>query len=202
MFNGLKKKKQFFLLIFIFVFLFFFCFLFLQKEFFLIKPGFSFADSLENKVEKKDCKIKKEERIVRGSSLSPVLEPGQKIEVNFGYYDCYEVKRNDVVVLKNASNPELLIKIVKGLPGDNFHLEKNQSGWNILINGEILKNSEGWPYFLNEQKQKMLALYERDYQGKIPSESFLVLGNITSGTLDSSFFGLVPKADILGKVNF
>ena len=202
MFNGLKKKKRFFLLIFISGFLFFFYFGLSQQKFFLEKSTLSFTNSLEAKAENKDCELKTEERIVRGDSLSPVLEPGQKIKIFFDHYNCYEVKREDIVVLEYAGNPNPLVKIIKGLPGDSFYLEKNKSDWNILINNEILKNSEGNPYVLSEQRQKMLSLYERDYGGKIPSESFLVLGNKVFGTVDSSYFGLIGKSSILGKVNF
>jgi signal peptidase I len=198
----LRSKKRFFLLIFIFEFLFFFCLIFLQGKLFLEKSTLSFTDSPEVKKEKKDCELKIEERFVKGDSLSPVLESGEKIKIDFNYYSCNEIKREDVVVLKYAGNYDPLVKIIKGLPGDNFHLKKEKSGWNILVNNEILKNSEGNPYVLSEQRQKMLALYERDYQGKIPSEYFLVLGNKVSGTMDSSYFGPIGKSKILGKVSF
>ena len=46
----------------------------------------------------------------------------------------------------------------------------------------------------------MLSLYERDYQGKIPEDAYLVLGDNINGSLDSRNFGLIGKQDILGKV--
>ena len=85
------------------------------------------------------------------------------------------------------------------MPQDTFHLEKNNNGWNILINDEIVRNSQDKPYILSEKKSKMLALYESDYQGVIPENSFLILGNLVSGSLDSTRFGLIDKNSILGK---
>ncbi len=150
--------------------------------------------------EAEECSAKIEERIVRGSSLSPLVETGETEKILFDYYNCNEIKRNDIIAYdySGCSNP--IIKIVKGLPKDKFHLEKNSRGWNILINGEIVKNSQDKPYILSEKKSKMLALYERDYKGVIPENAFLILGNLVSGSLDSTRFGLIDKSNILGKV--
>jgi len=137
---------------------------------------------------------------VRGNSLSPLIKDGEMIKVFLGYYNCHEIQRNDVVLYSYAGDKNPLIKIVKSIPNDKFQLQKSTNGWHILINGEILKNSENKPYLLNEKGYKMLSLYERDYQGIIPKNTYLILGNLVSGTLDSTYFGLIDKSDILGKV--
>ena len=146
------------------------------------------------------CSIKVEERIVRGSSLTPLVEAGEIVTILFGYYDCHQIRRNDVIAYNYSGRSDPIIKVVKGLPGDTFHLEKNNMGWNILINNKIVKNSQDEPYLLSEKKSKMLALYESDYQGVIPENSFLILGNLVSGSLDSTRFGLIDKSNTLGKV--
>jgi type IV secretory pathway protease TraF len=48
----------------------------------------------------------------------------------------------------------------------------------------------------------MLSLYEDDCSEGIPQNTYLILGNLTSGSLDSSRFGLIDKSDILGKVEY
>lgn len=146
-----------------------------------------------------ECPVKTEERIVRGGSLQGLIEDGRTVKILFGYYRCHKIKRGDVVVYNFAGNKAPIIKIVKAVEGDKFHLERTDGGWHILINGEIVKNSEGQPYLLNERGYKMLSLYERDYQGIIPENAYLLLGNKTDGSLDSTHFGLVDKSDILGK---
>jgi len=149
------------------------------------------------------CEVQAEERIVRGGSLSPLIENGDTVKVLFGYYNCHKIKRNDVVAYYYAGNKDPLIKIVRGVPGDSFKLEQTEQGaWHIIINGEILKNSAGYPYLISGKRYEMLALYEKDYKGEIPDGAYLLLGNITSGAQDSTRFGLVGRSDILGKVEY
>jgi signal peptidase I len=141
-----------------------------------------------------------EEKIVRGESLSPLVNSGDTVKILSGYYDCHEVLREDIVAYDYKGNDVPIIKIVKGLPGDEFGLMKRGSGWNILINGQPLKNSEGKEYSIGQSGYNMISLYIGSYKGVIPKKAYLILGNITAGTTDSTAFGLVGLADILGKV--
>jgi signal peptidase I len=148
------------------------------------------------------CPIKIEERIVRGRSLQGLIEDGQIIKALFGYYNCHKIVRGDVVLYDFAGNKEPVIKIVKGIEGDSFHLMKVDGGYHILINGEIIKNAQGEPYLIDHSGYKMLSLYEKDYRGIIPKDAYLIMGNITSGATDSSRFGFVGVRDILGKAEY
>ena len=147
-----------------------------------------------------NCLIKIEKKIVRGNSLEPLIKDGEIIEVLFGYYNCNPIQRNDIVLYFYSGNKNPIIKIIKGIPGDKFSLKKTNKGWYILINGEILKNSQNQPYILDKRAYKVLSLYEKDYKGIIPEDTYLILGNLPQGSIDSSYFGLVGKKDILGKV--
>jgi len=147
-----------------------------------------------------DCSIKTQEMTVRGSSLDPFIKPEQIIKALFGYYDCNEVKRGDIVLFNYAGNKNFVIKIVKGISGNKFELRKAESGWNILINNQIVKNSEDKPYLISGNAYKMLSLYEKDYKGIIPENAYLLLGNQVSGSADSTTFGLIDKSGIVAKV--
>jgi len=146
------------------------------------------------------CIFKVEKKQVRGNSLSPLVNDGDKIKALYGYYNCHPIKRNDIVLVRYSGNKYPLIKIVKGIPNDSFHLKKVKNGWQILVNGKVLKNSEGKAYLLNEQRKKMLFLYEKDYHGVIPENAYLVLGNLPEGSMDSTRFGLIGKSSIIAKV--
>jgi len=148
-----------------------------------------------------NCVEKTEEKIVIGESLAGLIESGSTVRILYGYYDCHEIEREDIIIHNHPGNPNPIIKIAKGLPGDTIHLGKsnNASGWNILINNEIIKNSYGQPYVLDETRHKMISLYEKDYKGIIPENAYLILGNVAGGSLDSSRFGLVDRRDVLGK---
>ena len=163
--------------------------------------NFVSLDRIETKLsQKEECLIRKEERIVRGDSLSPFIKAGDAVQVLFDYYKCNNVKRDDIVLYSFSGNESPLIKIIKGIPGDKFKLWQTEGGWHILINKEILKNSEGVPYLVSGKRYEMLALYEKDYKGEIPAGAYLLLGNIFSGAVDSTRFGLISKEDILGKI--
>ena len=86
------------------------------------------------------------------------------------------------------------------MPGDQFRLADTGSRWRILINGKILTNAQSVPYEISENGYSVLSLYERDYRGMIPPNDYLILGNLPTGSLDSSQFGLIDKSDILGRV--
>lgn len=172
-------------------------FIFLSYLFF--QRNLDFTASM--RVDITNC-YKTENRIVRGDFLLGLTEPNQTVKVLFGYYSCNKIERGDIVAYNYAGDPNPIIKIVRGIPGDKFSLQKTEGGWNIIINGETVKNSKGEPYGLSESGSKMLLLYERDYKGIIPADAYLILGNLASGSLDSSRFGLVGEQDILGKVEY
>lgn len=149
---------------------------------------------------KESCVSKSKNEIVRGNSLSGLIEDGKEVKIWRDYYKCRPVRRNDIVVYQYAGNLNPLIKIVKGMPGDRFELEQADGGWYIKLNGKRLVNSQGEPYRLTDAQIRVLELYAKDYQGIIPSGAYLLFGNIATGSLDSTRFGLVSGRDITAKV--
>lgn len=162
----------------------------------LIQPPKS-NSPVSQPVQTGECSVAKPET-VRGNSLAPILNPGDEITVQYGYYQCRQVNRGDIIAYNFAGNPEPIIKIVKALPGDELKLKKLEGSncWEVLVNEQVLKTSENQDYCLPEPRQKMLELY----QGIIAENAYLILGNLAQGSLDSTRFGLVHKTDILGKV--
>ena len=129
--------------------------------------------------------------------MSPRLAPGQMIHILQGSFSCLgTLKHGDVVLFHSDSARAPLIKALRGLPGDKFAVHDGK----IIINGAAATNSAGEPYRLSPPRAAMIALYVHDYHGVIPPNSFLVMGENPAGSLDSSRFGLVPRAAILGKL--
>ncbi|OGZ32037.1 MAG: signal peptidase I [Candidatus Portnoybacteria bacterium RBG_13_40_8] len=146
------------------------------------------------------CQITEKKFEVRGVSLSGVLEPGTTIDVWLNYYQCHQVKRGDLVLYKINPQIDPIIKIVKGIPGDNIRLEgRDGKFWNILVNDKALTVSQGEPYQINEKAADLIGLYIKDYHGVIPPKSYLLMGNMVSGSVDSTRFGLVDISDIIGR---
>jgi len=169
-----------------------FCFTYPEKQ----------AETLQTETpqSESDCLIEEESRIVNGISMEPIISDSQEVTILKGYYSCNLVERNDIIIYSYAGNKNPLIKIVKGMPGDTFELRKTGNSWNIILNDEILVNSEDTPYLLDKKNYNILSLYEREYDGIIPGNTYILMGNLPEGSLDSTRFGLIDKKDIIGKV--
>lgn len=140
------------------------------------------------------------EAVVRGGSMSPLLKDGDVVKIDYGFYSAHEVRRGDLVVCRLAFRKDPIIKLVRAVPGDRFALKALPDGGALLlVNGSVVKNSAGEPYKFGRRHKRMLALYANDYKGVIPAGSYLLLGDLAGGTLDSSVFGLLDRAAIIGK---
>ena len=146
------------------------------------------------------CVVKTESRMVNGNSLSGLIDVGAEVNISYGYYGCNYIRRNDVVVYNYSGNENQLIKIAKGLPGDTFNVSFVDDIWTLIINDKIVRNSNAEVYVLDRKQRQMILLYVDSYGGVIPENTYLILGNLVSGSLDSTRFGLVSGRDIMGKV--
>lgn len=146
------------------------------------------------------CPMRTQREVVQGNSLQGIIEDGATVRIQYGYYGCHIPLRDEVVAIRYAGNKNPLIKVIKGVPGDVFALEPMGGGQALLINHRPAFTSAGVPYVFSAQKAKVFSLYIRDYQGVIPDNAYLVLGNLPEGTMDSSQFGLIDKASLIGRV--
>ncbi len=146
------------------------------------------------------CAITHQTQIVRGDSLAGLIEAGTEIQVAYGYYSCHEPVRGDIIIYKDPGNTTPIIKQVRAVSGDTFALARAERGAKIVVNGRILLTSTGEPYRVSRKAYELLSLYERDYEGVIPSGAVLILGNIPTGSRDSTQFGLVGAHELVGKV--
>ena len=142
---------------------------------------------------------------VRGNSMEPALKDGQTITIDNEHYQTHEIERNDIVTVQFSWREEPLVKFIRAVPGDTISIEEQEDGnFYIIVNNEPVKNSEGQPYALSYAKSRMINLYAQEYKekydSKIPDNLYLVLGNQTNGTQDSTQFGLVSRENIGGKV--
>lgn len=146
------------------------------------------------------CPVREEVKIIRGSSMYPLLKSGDEVHAVFGYYECHSIRRGEVVLLTASGRKNLLIKMVRAIPGDTFSLSSTPQGSEPLVNGEKLLTVSGASYLFRGEAEKILSLYERDYHGVIPPNAYLVLGEMVNGSFDSSHFGLISKKEIVARV--
>lgn len=147
-----------------------------------------------------DCDFVLNTKVVRGSSMSGLFSPGDTINVAERYYQCNPIQRHDIVLVKWAGNEVPLLKRVVGLPGDKVHLETHQHQFHLLIGGQVLQTTEGEPYLFPPNAARMFRVYIDSYRGVIPEETYIVLGNLPQGTIDSSHFGWVGRGMLVGRV--
>jgi signal peptidase I len=147
-----------------------------------------------------DCTVREVTSTVTGDSLGTLVKNGDTVKVLQNYYACNPVVRDDIIVYHYSGSVDPLIKEVKGVSGDALALQQVKDGWNIMINGKALTNSEGKLYTIGDAGYRVLSLYVHDYHGVIPPDAYLILGDNPAGTIDSTRFGLVDKSDFIGKV--
>lgn len=137
---------------------------------------------------------------VNGNSMRGVFNHGDEIVYSPNWYNCTSttISRNDIIIFKNPSNSDsLLVKRVVSVPFDYVEIDYKRR--NIIVNNETISLlNSNQPYQF--EQMNILQYYVDSYDGIIPKDSYLVLGNINRGTLDSTKFGLIPKDSIIGKV--
>lgn len=197
--NKIKKTTLFILVILLIIGLVFLALITILKNQKSPTLPITASSTSKNKiVSTPDCPIETAEEEVRGTSMEPLIKNGDMVIVYKGYEKCNEFKKGDLVIYKFAGHDTPLIKMVRAVSGDKFELKENeQKNWNIYINNEILKNSQNQAYELNENTYKMLKNYATDYP-TIPTDTYLILGEETGGSIDSTKFGLVGKSGIIG----
>ncbi len=101
--------------------------------------------------------------VVRGLSMSPSLEEGDRLMVDRLSYSVTDVDRFDVVVLRDPRNPGVdFVKRVVGLPGDLVEMCAGQ----LSVNGEPVSERFG-------------HVVDRVARGAwvVPDDSYFVLGD-------------------------
>ena len=148
-----------------------------------------------------DCSVKISEHFIRGQSMSELFQPETRIEAEEGWYACHPVKRDDIVLVRLPHRKDPLIKIAKVIPGDRFEL-KSLSGasYQLLINRQVAKTPKGQSYLFSGSAYKMLSLYEKDFKGVMPKDTYFVFGTQPGGSLDSAKYGPITHAALMARV--
>lgn len=108
---------------------------------------------------------------VKGGSMLPTLKENRRVLVSHALWLVGQVKKNDIVVLREVDGKGYYIKRVIGLPGDQIE----------------------WDY-----KPRDAAFKDGPYI--VPDGTLYVLGDNLEHSEDSRKFGPVPMNRLLGKV--
>ena len=133
--------------------------------------------------------------------MEPIFFPGETIYALIGWYGCHSPKKDEIALVSFAGDNVPIIKGIKGVPGDTFGVSILPNGeGEFLVNGKYVENSRHETYRIPSVRAELWQSYEAQFQGIIPSDKFLVLGEIRSGSTDSSKFGFVEWSDLIGRV--
>lgn len=103
-------------------------------------------------------------------------------------------QRGDVIVFRYPEDPKKdFIKRLVALPGETIEIR----GGSIYINGVLSKEqSLHNHYYYNRQEG---AFGQEGQVVKVPDGSYYVLGDNSSSSRDSRYWGFVPEKNVLGK---
>ena len=119
---------------------------------------------------------------VNGTSMMTTLHDGDIMILNIIGYRFDKINRFDIVVVDEGN--EYLIKRVIGLPGEEIEYKDNQ----LYINGKKVKENYG-------------SQVTEDFKVKVKKNSYFVLGDNRTNSLDSRHFGAFKKDRIIGKTS-
>lgn len=129
--------------------------------------------------------------IVKGDSMVPTLQTGERIIFNKFIYIISKPNRGDIVIITHPN--ENYVKRIIGLPGETIEVRD----YKLFIN-EVEQDSS----FVNAEEHNLLKAYEFG-PIIIPANHYFVIGDNRSISRDSrNGLGLIDKKDIIGRSEF
>jgi signal peptidase I len=124
-----------------------------------------------------------------------------------------DIKRGDIIVFRYPIDiKQTFVKRVIGVPGDHIRLENKR----VFLNGHVLTEPykynkteyidsyrDNFPNFPNvslyKPAQDMLVNNVQHGEVVVPSEHYFAMGDNRDSSLDSRYWGFVPRENIIGK---
>lgn len=131
--------------------------------------------------------------LIRTFIITPVRVDGDSMKKNLNdgdillLYKLSDIKRNDIIVLKEKIDNEVIIKRVVGLPGEEVRISNGK----VYINNKEYEDNYSYGEILDEIDTI-----------KLQDDEYFVLGDNRLVSKDSRSFGAIKKDNIMGKTIF
>lgn len=130
---------------------------------------------------------------IPSGSMRPTLIEGDRILVNKFIYHFKKPERGDVIVFKFPNNIKKdFIKRLIASGGESVEIAEG----NIIINGKVITEP---PIFKERYYYNRGSYGEKGQRIEIPEGYFYVLGDNSSSSRDSRYWGFVPRKNLIGK---
>ena len=127
---------------------------------------------------------------IPSNSMQPTLVPGDNIFVSTRVYQHEEPQINDVIIFLYPKNKEVnYVKRLIARGGDRVRIEN----FNVYVNDKIINQT----YLDMNLVTRPFSRYMQEIQ--VPKDKLFVLGDNRDNSNDGRFFGLVDRADVIGK---
>jgi signal peptidase I len=134
--------------------------------------------------------------------MAPTISPGDHVLMERISYMRRGPRRGDIVVFRTdgiGSLPEdqMFVKRIVGESGEHLNISDKK----LFINdAEVsLTNCDGKIFFTLPIQSAARALYTNLTVG---ADEYFVVGDNTTNSLDSRFYGCIPRANIVGRILF
>lgn len=136
--------------------------------------------------------------VVEGSSMYPRFQTNDFLIVDKLSYRIGDPQRGDIVVFRYPFDPNTnYVKRIIGVPGDTVKIE----------NGKVtIKNSAHPGGFVLEEtyvsngNSTTLPVTSTKTEYSVPEDHYFVLGDNRKASSDSREWGMLPRADVIGRV--
>ena len=133
--------------------------------------------------------------------MTPAVSPGDHILVEGFTFRFGKPHRGDIVVFRTAGieslpQDQFYVKRIAGEPGDHVRISDGK----LFINEKPVSLSNALGEIVYDLPSAFQNSAKTDV--RVPKDCYFVLGDNSTNSLDSRFWGSVPRANIIGRVAY